>query len=729
MAVDTPLRRLFDYLPQHDSSHAAFVPGQRLLVPFGKNRSCVGMLVTISDTSAIATHKLKRALKALDTAPLLTLDHLDFLLWAARYYHHAPGEVILGGLPKSLRSGAPAVRKNIYSWRLTPAGKMFDLHTMDTAPRQKAIIKFLLGSRPGIPSGEILKQLGNCHAAIKALENKGLIERHIQTAAPYAKQARKNNTGIILNNDQKRAVTAIVSARNHYQPFLLNGVTGSGKTEVYIHSIATILKEGRQALVLLPEIGLTPQFIERFRQQFNESVAVVHSALSDSERLQAWLMARDGDIKVIIGTRSALWTPFKNLGIIIIDEEHDLSFKQQDGFRYSARDMAIARAQRENIPVVLGSATPALESVLNVTRGRYLEMKLPQRAGNASMPVIKIIDLRNRRLDGAVSMPLLAAIRDRLDNKEQVLLFLNRRGYAPVLMCHDCGWVYKCPRCDIQMTWHKHNEKLCCHHCTHKEKRRVYCPGCNGSNIAEIGHGTQRLTETLAGHFPGASILRIDRDSTRRKGTMQNMMEDVLKGDVDILIGTQMLAKGHHLPGVTLVGIIDADRGLYSVDYRASERMGQIIMQVGGRAGRANKPGTVLIQTYHPEHPLLQTLAQHDYARYTSLLIKERKEANLPPFSHQVLLRAEAHSMPLAARFLKTARDRLPPSGHDLEIFGPLPAPMEKRAGHYRMQLLLQAQNRARLRNLLERWIADLEQLPEARKVRWSIDVDPQDLL
>ena len=728
VAVETPLRSLFDYLPPQDSNLAAFVPGQRLLVPFGKSRSCVGILVTIDDTSRIANHKLKRVLKVLDHAPLFASDHLDFLLWAAGYYHHAPGAVILGTLPLSLRSGGQAVRKNVYIWRLTPAGETIDLHALDTAPRQKAIITFLRGSRSGTPSSTVMKQFGNCHATINALNNKGLVERHIQTAAHCSKHSQNNNNGIILNNDQKQAVTAIVSARNHYQPFLLNGVTGSGKTEVYIHSMSTILKDGRQALVLLPEIGLTPQFIERFRQQFKEKIAVLHSAVSDRERLQAWLMARDGEIKVIIGTRSALWTPFKNLGVIIIDEEHDLSFKQQDGFRYSARDMAIARAQRENIPVVLGSATPALESILNVTRGRYLEIKLPQRAGNAVMPEIKIIDLRNRRLDGAVSMPLLAAIQDRLDKNEQVLLFLNRRGYAPVLMCHDCGWVYKCPRCDIQMTYHKHNGKLCCHHCSHEELRRANCAGCGGGNIAEIGHGTQRLTETLAGHFPGASILRIDRDSTRRKGSMQFMMEEVTKGDVDILIGTQMLAKGHHFPGVTLVGIIDADRGLYSVDYRASERMGQIIMQVGGRAGRADKPGTVLIQTYHPEHPLLQTLAQLDYARYTSLLIRERKEANLPPFSHQVLLRAEAHTMPLAEKFLKTARDSLPCSGNDLEVFGPLPAPMEKRAGRYRMQLLLQARNRARLRKLLGGWISSLEQLPEARKVRWSIDVDPQDL-
>jgi primosomal protein N' (replication factor Y) len=729
VAVDTPLRKLFDYLPPHEFSYGAFVPGQRFLVPFGKNRSCVGLLVSIADTSMVATHKLKRVLKLLDIDPLFGSDHLDFLLWASRYYHHAIGEVILGNLPKALRNGTPALIKNKFVWRLTPAGGKADLHKLDTAPKQKAIVELLLSSRSSVTSGEIMKQVGNNHAAVKILENKGLIEHLEQTAAYNSKTPYNKIPGEILNNDQKRAVTAIISARNHYQPFLLNGVTGSGKTEVYIHSIAMILHEGRQALVLLPEIGLTPQFIERIRRQFGTGIAVLHSALSDKERLRAWLMARDGKIKVIVGTRSALWTPFKNLGIIIIDEEHDLSYKQQEGFRYSARDMAIARAQREDIPVVLGSATPSLESILNVSRNRYLELHLPERAGNASMPDIKIIDLRNCRMDGAVSLPLLEAVRNRLEKKEQVLLFLNRRGYAPVLMCHECGWVYKCPRCDIQMTYHKHKGKLCCHHCAHEENRRHNCPGCDGSNIAEIGHGTQRLTETLAGQFPGARILRIDRDSTRRKDAMQNMMEHIQKGDVDILIGTQMLAKGHHFPGVTLAGIIDADRGLYSVDYRASERMGQIIMQVSGRAGRSDKAGTVLIQTHHPEHPLLQTLAQHDYARYTSLLIKERREAGLPPFSHQVLLRAEAKNMPATEKFLQSAHDCLPLTGKNLEIFGPLPAPMEKRAGYYRMQLLVQSQNRARLRGLLDEWIPALEQLPEARKVRWSIDVDPQDLL
>ena len=732
VAINTPLRRLFDYLPPHNSdSCQQLIPGLRLLVPFGKHKSCVGVLVTITDTTAIATHKLKRVLQVLDSDPLFAPKHLDFLLWAANYYHHPPGEVILGIFPKTLRDGSPANIKTTPNWQLTSAGKVLDLVVLDSAPRQKMIVKLLRDSPSGMPAAEILKQCGNCHPALNALVKKGFIERNLQPPPliGHAPQPNHTNHGIVLNKDQQHAVRSIMSSHNHYQPFLLDGVTGSGKTEVYINCIDKVLKHGQQALVLVPEIGLTPQFIGRFRRHLNDGIAVLHSALTDKERSQAWLMARTGDIKVVIGTRSALWTPFQNLGIIIIDEEHDLSYKQQDGFRYSARDMAIARAQRENIPVVLGSATPALESILNVTRDKYREIHLPQRTGNAGLPHMHIIDLRKCHMDGALSLPLLDAIRARLDKKEQVLLFLNRRGYAPVLMCHDCGWVSKCPRCDMHMTYHKHNHKLCCHHCGREERRNDNCPECKSSKIAEIGHGTQRLTESLTGHFPGAGILRIDRDSTRRKGSMQCMLDEIQKGGVDILIGTQMLAKGHHFPGVTLVGIIDADRGLYSADFRAAERMGQIIMQVSGRAGRAEKPGIVLIQTHHPDHPLLQKLAQHDYAGYTSQLISERKETMLPPFSHQALLRAEANNMALTRKFLQGARDELPaPDGH-LEIFGPLPAPIEKRAGYYRMQLLLQAKTRTRLRKVLDGWITCLEQLPDARKVRWSIDVDPQDML
>ncbi|MBI4006231.1 MAG: primosomal protein N', partial [Gammaproteobacteria bacterium] len=499
---------------------------------------------------------------------------------------------------------------------------------------------------------------------------------------------------------------------------------------VYIQCIKHIITMGKQALILLPEIGLTPQFIERFERQLNVDIAVLHSALQDRERLHAWLRARDGRALVVLGTRSAIWTPFQQLGIIIVDEEHDLSYKQKDGFRYSARDLAMIRSQQENIPVVLGSATPSMESLQNAVKGRYKELKLGRRAGGARLPRINILDIRASKMHGAVSQTLLESIQYCIEKNQQALLFLNRRGYAPVIMCHDCGWVFKCSRCNIQMTYHKHNNKLCCHHCGHVEKLINNCHECNSHKIIEIGHGTQRLAETLEKILPSAHLIRIDRDSTRRKGAMQSMLNDIHSGGVDILIGTQMLAKGHHFPRVTLVGIIDADRGLYSADYRASERMAQLILQVSGRAGRAENPGTVIIQTHHPEHPLLTTLIEHGYAKFAELVLRERKEALLPPFSYHALLRAEAHDMQLSRKFLTDAKSRLPATNKlQMEIFGPIASPIEKRAGRYRMQLLLQSTDRSRLRQILEPWVKILEQIPSARKVRWSLDVDPQDML
>ena len=727
VAINTPLRRLFDYLPPPESGGECIYPGQRVLVPFGKNRSVVGLVAEITKTTQVPPRKLKHIVQALDPDPLFKPDHLEFLLWTAQYYQHPPGEVILGNLPQLLRSVKPATPSTTCLWRLTPAGKSLDLNTLKRAPRQQAIIRHLRNHGDGLAPDEIRRDLGDSLPALRALAAKQLVERYPANMV-HQHIAAAPTRPIALNQDQERAVNAITSVSGHFQPFLLNGVTGSGKTEVYLRCIEHILSQGRQALVLLPEIGLTPQLLERFTQRLQGRVAVLHSALTATERLRSWFMARDGEAHVIMGTRSALWAPCKHLGIVVVDEEHDPSFKQQDGFRYSARDMALVRARRENIPVVLGSATPSLESMHNVAGGRYLELRLPQRAGGAHPPHIRMMDMRACAVEGALSLPLLEAIRVRLARREQVILFLNRRGYAPVLMCHDCGWTWRCPRCEIQMNYHKQDHKLRCHHCGHEEGRNAHCPGCGGGQIMDIGHGTQRLTETLVRHFPTAGILRIDRDSTRRKGSLQSMMTEIRHGRAAILIGTQILAKGHHFPDVTLAGIIDADRGLYSMDFRASERMGQIIMQVSGRAGRAEKPGEVLIQTYHPDHPLLLPLQQHDYESFTTALLRERKEAMLPPYTHLALLRAEAAGTAGAGKFLQAARSRLPQPAGGIEILGPVASPMEKRAGHYRMQMLLQAQNRNRLRALLDEWVPALEHLPEARRVRWSLDVDPQDL-
>lgn len=727
VAINTPLRRLFDYLPPADYQGNKLTPGLRLKVPFGKSGEKTGLLIEITDSSEIEPNRLKRISAFLDTEPVIDRKLLRLMQWAADYYHHPIGEVTLGSLPALISQGKPATKKQIKYWRLTQAGKSICKSSIKNAPVQNALLNFLKSDPDGISQDAIRDKFTNWDRPLKQLLAKKLVEFY------YRDSPDKNDlySPVLINpnEEQTKAINTILSYKDQYQPLLLNGVTGSGKTEVYISVISEIIKQGSQALVLVPEIGLTPQFINHFRSRLDTHITILHSALTDHERMASWLDASNGTARVVIGTRSALWTPFQQLGIIIIDEEHDLSYKQQEGFRYFARDVAVMRAQQEKIPVVLASATPSLESLFNVHKNRYKEINLTQRAGNAQMPDINILDVRDNKLDGALSKSLLEIIRQHLDKKQQVLLFLNRRGYAPVMMCHHCGWISKCPRCNIQMTFHKTITRLCCHHCGHQEKIPSKCPECNGEKIIEIGHGTQRIMETLEANFPDAKILRVDRDSTRRRGSMQNMLEQINNREADILVGTQMLAKGHHFPGVTLVGVIDADQGLYSIDYRGSERLAQIITQVSGRSGRADNPGIVVLQTHHPDHPLLKTLVEHDYAKATSLIMKERSQALLPPYSYQALLRADANNQQLVNRFLNNAKKQLNKQSAGIEVYGPFTAPIEKRAGRFRMQLLLQSENRNQLRKLLAVWVTNLESLPDARKVRWSLDVDPQDML
>jgi primosomal protein N' (replication factor Y) len=455
----------------------------------------------------------------------------------------------------------------------------------------------------------------------------------------------------------------------------------------------------------------------------------LHSGLSDGERLHAWLKARDGVAQVVLGTRSAVWTPLKNAGLIIVDEEHDQSYKQQDSLRYSARDIAILRASLYKIPIILGSATPSLETLHNVEIKKITRITLARRAENAIPPKFRIIDMRGQQITGALSGALINAIRDVLSQKKQVLLFQNRRGYSPVLMCHQCNWINLCSRCDIPLTYHKIGKKLICHHCGHQGRPSTTCNDCNAEDMIQIGHGTERVYETLSECFPSARILRIDRDSTRRKGSMQNYFEQINSGSVDILVGTQILAKGHHFPKVTLVGIIDTDGGLYSNDFRASEKMAQLIVQVSGRSGRATDPGLVMIQTHHPDHPFLSTLVQNDYNHFARLQMEERKITNLPPYSYQALLRADSHESKYPMVFLETASNSLKLITKKIDVQGPFPAPIEKRAGRYRFQLLIQSDNRTTLQNTLKVWITELDKIKEGKKIRWSIDIDPQDLL
>lgn len=735
VALNSPLRTLFDYLPPDNCGREHFAPGQRLQVPFGKSSVRTGIIISLAETTQVPKHKLKKALVMLDETPLFPAKHLKLIEWASDYYHHPVGDVVFTSIPSSLRKGKAAVIKQEIIWRLTAYGRTYEGRLnpdeLSRAKKQLAIFHFIKQHQDGVSQTRIQNEFENARAPLNELTVKNLIEKTTATEKSDETVPYQNDKAwtLKLNKEQQNAIDKITSS-TAYNAFLLNGITGSGKTEVYLHLIRHILASDKQVLVLIPEIGLTPQFIDRIKERFGENVVVLHSGLSESERLIAWLKARDGTAFVVLGTRSVIWTPMPKLAMIIVDEEHDLSYKQQDGLRYSARDLALIRGQREKIPVLLGSATPSMESMKNAKDGRYQELLLSKRVSNAKLPDIQIHDVRNEKMHGAISQYLLDNIKQCLHNRQQTLLFLNRRGYAPVIMCHDCGFISQCPRCNVYMTFHKHKNRLHCHHCQHSELLPSICPDCSGQQIIEVGHGTERLEESLAELLPTAKILRIDRDSTRRKDAMKKMLGDIHAGDADILIGTQMLAKGHHFPNVTLVGIVDADRGLFSVDFRASERMAQILMQVSGRAGRGDSPGTVIVQTHYPEHPLLNKLALHDYQQFTKILLEERQQTQLPPFSFQALIRAESNQQTVAINFLNIARTKLQNlTQGKLEIYGPVSAPMEKRAGRFRYQLIIQAEYRRTIKKFLGPWIENLDQLPEARKVRWSVDVDPQDMI
>lgn len=721
VAVPTPLRRQFDYLPAADGTLPQ--PGSRVQVPFGRGTK-VGLVLGSQARSGVPGRRLKRLDAVLDPAPVIPADLLQLLGWAANYYHHPIGEVVSGALPTLLRQGRDAAVRGVPRWRLSEAGAAVDPQTLARAPRQAVALQRLREFPEGAGAGE-LEDLGETwRATLARLVDKGWVQA--EEGSCLAPALGDPVAGPALNPAQHEAVEAVAAALGGFASFLLEGVTGSGKTEVYLHIIERALAADRQALVLIPEIGLTPQLLRRFRRRFAEPVAVLHSGLSDQERLCAWLAARDGEARIVIGTRSAVFTPLARPGVIIIDEEHDASFKQQDGFRYSARDVALVRAQRAGVPILLGSATPSLESLHNVAAGRHRRLHLPERAGTAIPPRLSVLDVRSARMEDQLSEPLLQLVGRHLDRGGQVLLFLNRRGYAPTLLCHDCGWVAGCQRCDARMTVHQRSGRLRCHHCGAERRLDVKCPSCGKEDLRTLGAGTERVEQTLAQRFPDHPVIRIDRDTTRRKGSMEALLAQAKDGSGRLLVGTQMLAKGHHFPDVTLVGIVDADQGLYSADFRAGERLAQLVVQVAGRAGRAERPGEVVIQTHHPEHPLLRMLIERDYAHFAEAALVERRQAELPPYAHIALLRAEAVEALAPTRFLEQARDAAQALGAEgVLLLGPVPAPMERRAGRYRAQLLLQAEARGALHRLLGQWAPQLESLKAGRQVRWSLDVDP----
>jgi primosomal protein N' (replication factor Y) len=721
VAVLSPLPRHFDYLPPVGANIAALVPGVRLRVPFGK-RDVTGVLLETAGHSQVPLAKLKTARAVLDTEALIPADMLALARWAAEYYHHPIGEVVAALLPPILRTGKSGTTAQTFAWRLTTQGAAANMHALKRAPKQATLLRALNPYPDGLDAKALDAELSHWQAPLRALVKRGWVEKFAPTSP--APVALPGAASVTLNAAQHAAVEKIRAALGSFQAFLLDGVTGSGKTEVYLEVMTETVRRGQQALLLVPEIGLTPQLLGRLRRRFADT-AVFHSGLSESQRLAAWQAARDGRAPVVVGTRSAVFLPLKHPGLIVVDEEHDTSFKQQDGFRYSARDLAVVRAAHLRIPVVLGSATPSLESLHNAAQLRYTPLSLPERAADARHPTMRLLDIRNRPLDEGLSDLLLDAMRQHLDADGQVLLFLNRRGYAPTVMCHACGATLQCRRCDARLTLHA-NRRLQCHHCGAERSLPAHCEHCGAGDMGHFGYGTERIERALARLFPDAGIARLDRDSTRRKGRLEAFLDGVRRGDYQILVGTQMLAKGHDFPKVTLVGILDADQGLFGADFRAGERMAQLIVQVAGRAGRAERPGEVLIQTHHPEHPLLNRLVREGYASFAAAELTERRAAGLPPFAAMALLRAEALSRSAPLAFLDATRGKLAPAcGRQVELLGPAPAPMERRAGRYRAQLLLLAAQRALLQQALATALPALYELRQARRVRWSLDVDP----
>lgn len=732
LALPSPLRRLFDYLAPAGVPHTALQPGVRLRVPFGR-REVIGILVELVDSSPVPEAKLRPALELLDARPPLPASLFKLCLWTAQYYQHSLGDTLSWALPVLLRQGEPAEARQERFWHLAESARLDDPR-LARAPRQREALKAIAQHAHGLAHG-LLGKLQLNKESLDLLLAKGLVR--VETRRSHSSTEHQGSwllqPELTLNSEQNAAFEAIRGGLGGFRPFLLAGVTGSGKTEVYLQLIHEVLKAGKQALILIPEINLGPQTLARFEKRFNARIALLHSNINDRERLDAWLAARDGEADIIIGTRSALFTPMKNPGLIILDEEHDPSYKQQEGLRYNARDLAVVRARQENLPILLGSATPSLESLHNAHAGRYALLKLTRRAGGAQPPRFLRLDIKSRPLDSGISGPLQQAMAQTLAAGQQVLVFLNRRGFAPSLLCHDCGWLSQCQRCDARMTLHQRHNELRCHHCGYVERPPLNCPECGKVDLRPVGAGTERAEERLGVLFPDYPVLRIDRDSTSRKGAMEQLFNTINRGEPCLLVGTQMLAKGHHFPRVTLVAILDADGGLFSADFRASERMAQLIVQVAGRAGRAEEAGKVIIQTHLADHPLLVQLTEQGYFAFAEQALSERRAAGLPPFSHLALLRAEAHKPGQAEDFLGQACDQAEELLRQLELtgielLGPVPAPMERRAGRYRAQLLLQGSARAPLHRLLHAWLPTVEQMPGSRAVRWSLDIDPIDL-
>ncbi len=727
VAIPVPMRQLFTYRVPEPLLGPGINIGERIVVPFG-SRKVIGIVIENDVACDFELSKVKAIAGRLNDNFNLSQSLVSFLQLCAHYYHHPVGDVFQQALPILLRKVENIALTPPMVWQATPLSdqqKEIVAKLEKKSEKQHALYQ-IIKNHHGISWVE-LRTLGFAKAQLNALKNKALISEEEQITSQFNWQENTLNRAdkLRLSSEQAIVVSAIDASLQQFSCHLIDGVTGSGKTEVYLQAMENVLANDKQVLVIVPEIGLTPQTLNRFEQRFNVPIALHHSGLNDKERLSTWLMAQQGSAAIVIGTRSAIFTPLHRLGLIIIDEEHDASLKQQDSFRYHGRDMAILRARQLNIPIILGSATPSFESLQNALAGKYTYHQLLNRAGKSIKAQISLIDMNQQQVEFGLSGTLKQAIQQTLARGEQVLLFLNRRGYAPAINCQECHWIADCQRCDKPYTLHQKQQLLICHHCGNQKRIPAQCPSCGSVRIAPLGQGTEQLESRLEEIFPDNSIVRIDRDSTRKKGELAKLLQEVSDKKHQLLVGTQMLAKGHHFPDVTLVAVLDVDGALFSFDFRASEQMAQLLIQVAGRAGRASKPGRVLVQSYHIDHPLLQDLVHNGYHHFAHQALIERKQALLPPFTFQALLRAEANYPSYPEKFLHALTQQ---SLQGCEFAGPVPAAMEKKAGKFRYHLIIQARTRKDLHRAILHLLAQIPSNEWHGKVRWSLDIDPIDL-
>ena len=711
-------RDFFDY--HAEAMHPCI--GARVWVPF-RNKTRLGVVVAYGGAER-ASIKLKSIISVIDEKPLLPADVLDLCRWIGRYYQSPLSEVIPLALPKKYRRGDACQLPTCAYYQLSIPPEQAHLQLGKKSPRQHALID-LFANLPTALSKKTVSDAGFSQVLLNALLAAGVLSVFEQIDKPIP-QVVTPDEPLPLNPAQTAAVNAICEHLQSYHGFLLQGVTGSGKTEVYLQVIAQVLASGHQVLVLVPEIGLTPQLLARFTARFREPMAVIHSHLNDSERQQAWQLACDNEVKLVIGTRSAIFTPMPALGLIVIDEEHDSSLKQMDGVRYHARDTALMRAYTARIPIILGSATPSLESLHNCTLKKYTLLRLDQKALTSTPLHYQIIDIRNQVLQHGLASTTIAAIDVHLKQQNQVLVFINRRGFSPVLLCHQCGWMADCRACDSHLTLHRSIHRLICHHCGLTQPLPVCCPSCKGHELLPVGVGTQRVHDYLSAQFPDTVIVRIDRDEVRKKHALQERLASISNGHARLIVGTQMLAKGHHFPRLTLVVVLDADNGFYNQDFRAMEGLGQLLTQVAGRAGRAQFPGQVLIQTHLPQHPLLNVLIQQGYDPFAQSLLGLRQKSALPPYHFLAILRVQGANQSVLLQFLHAVKKHLDLAA--VMVLGPAPAPLARKADLHRMQLLVKSPSRKILQDALTQMRDWLTMDKLSRSVRWNIDVDPMDL-